>query len=248
MPNLLLTIRYNGKYFHGWQVQKNALSVQQVLQDAIESLFGSRLDVKGCSRTDAGVHANMYCVSFKAPFFPGEYHTVSALNRYLPDSITAYACQEVAEEFHARYSSCGKEYVYLIDNGKYENPFYRDFAFHYRYALDEKQLNLAAAKFEGTHDFAAFCSSGSDIEDTKRTIYHCRVEREGDLVKIIISGDGFLYNMVRIIAGTFIDVAKGKISAEDIPLIIQSGERQKAGKTLAAKGLFLNKVFYGEII
>ena len=247
MPNLLLTIRYDGTRYHGWQVQKNALTVQEELQNAIEKLFGSRLDVKGCSRTDSGVHANMYCVSFYAPFFPGEYHTVSALNRFLPCDIKAYACKEVADDFHARYCCIAKEYIYRIYNAKYENPFKEDYSFHYKYFLDEKKLNMAASYFVGTHDFAAFCSTKSDIDDTVRTIYRCEVLREGDEVSIIICGDGFLYNMVRIIAGTLIDVAKDKIKADDIPLIIKSKTRKNAGKTLSAKGLFLNKVYYSEV-
>ncbi len=247
MPNLLLTIRYDGTRYHGWQVQKNAITIQEELQNAIEKLFGERLPVKGCSRTDTGVHANMYCVSFLAPFYPGEYHTVSALNRFLPREIKAYACEEVSLDFHARYNCIGKEYIYRIYNGKYENPFQMDYAFHYKYPIDEKELNRAASYFIGTHDFAAFCSVGSDIEDTVRTIYRCEVLREGDEIRIKICGNGFLYNMVRIIAGTLIDVARGKIKSDEIPLIIESKSRQKAGKTLAAKGLFLNKVYYSEV-
>lgn len=247
MPNLLLRIRYDGTRYHGWQVQKNALSIQEVLQEAIWKLFGERFGIKGCSRTDSGVHANMYCVSFQAPFYPGEYHTLSAINNALPDDIKAYACEETEESFHARYSCTAKEYVYQIYNAKYENPFVDKYAFHYKYAIDEALLNQAAAHFVGTHDFAAFCSSHSDVEDTVRTIYDCTVQREGDMVLIKICGDGFLYNMVRIIAGTLIDVAKGKIKADDIPQIIEAKERKNAGKTLAAKGLFLNRVFYGEV-
>ena len=245
MPHLLLTIRYDGTAYHGWQVQKNALSIQQVLQDAIEKVFGSRLDVKGCSRTDTGVHANMYCVSFEATFYPGEYHLISALNRHLPRDIRAYACRETDGTFHARYSATGKEYIYNIYNAPYENPFYSNYAFHYPFKIDEERLNAAAKHFIGYHDFAAFCSAHSDIEDTRRTIYECRVVREGDFVRIIISGDGFLYNMVRIIAGTLIDVARGKLEPDDVKDIIDKKNRKNAGKTLAAKGLFLNKVFYG---
>ena len=247
MPNVLLTIRYEGTHYHGWQVQKNALSVQEVLQDAIEKLYGERLAVKGCSRTDTGVHANMYCVNFHAPFYPGEYHCNSAINRFLPEDIRVYRSEVVADDFHARYHAKGKEYIYLIDNGKFENPFLRNYAFHYKYPIDERLLNTAAAQFIGTHDFAAFCSAHSDVEDTVRTIYDCRVLREQETVKLYISGDGFLYNMVRIIAGTLLNVAKGKISPDDIPLIIHSKNRSNAGKTLAAKGLFLNRVFYSEV-
>ena len=247
MPNLLLTIRYDGSRYHGWQVQKIALSIQTVLQEAIWKLFGERMDIKGCSRTDAGVHANMYCVSFHAPFYPGEYHTICAVNNALPDDIKAYKCEEVSDDFHARYSCVAKEYVYQIYNAKHENPFMNRYAFQYKYHIDEALLNRAAAQFTGTHDFSAFCSSHCDAKDTVRTIYSCCVEREGDMIRIRICGNGFLYNMVRIIAGTLLDVARGRLRAEDISQIILSGSRKDAGKTLAAKGLFLNKVFYGEV-
>lgn len=247
MPNLLLTIRYDGSNYHGWQVQKNALSVQEVLQNALEKLYRERPDVKGCSRTDTGVHAAMYCVSYFAPFYTDEFHTVSALNTYLPDDIKAYACREVPDDFHARYNSGGKEYRYVIYNGKYPNPFFEKYSFHYKYPLDEKELDKAAKKFIGTFDFSAFCSANSDVGDTVRTIYDCSVTREGECVIFKVSGNGFLYNMVRIMVGTIIDVAKGKITADDILPIIESKDRSRAGKTLAAKGLFLNKVFYGDL-
>ena len=247
MPNLLLTIRYKGTDYHGWQVQKNALTVQEVLQDAIEKLYGSRLDVKGCSRTDTGVHANMYCVSYNAPFFAGEYHTVSALNTYLPQDIRAYECKEVSDDFHARYSSVGKEYVYLVYNAKYQNPFYSDYSYHFRYDVDLEMINNAAKHFIGTHDFAAFCSAYSDVEDTERTIYDLKAEKNGNLIRFTISGNGFLYNMVRIIVGTLLMVSQGKISPDDIPEIIDSKQRKNAGRTAPAQGLFLNKVFYDEV-
>lgn len=247
MPNLLLTIRYKGANYHGWQVQKNALTVQEVLQNAIEKLYGSRLDVKGCSRTDTGVHANMYCVSFNAPFYAGEYHTVSALNTYLPSDIRAYECKEVDDDFHARYSSVGKEYKYYVYNAKYQNPFYSDYSYHFRYDVDIEKLNEAAKYFIGTHDFAAFCSAYSDVEDTVRTIYDLTVNRDGDLIIFTVSGNGFLYNMVRIIVGTLLMVSQSKISPDDIPKIIDSKQRKNAGRTAPAQGLFLNKVFYDEV-
>ena len=244
MPNLLLKIKYDGSAYHGWQVQKNALSVQQVLQDSIERIYGERLDVKGCSRTDTGVHAREFCVSFKAPFYPGEYHLISALNNSLPYDIKAFSCEEVDNDFHARYSSKGKEYVYYIYNGKYPDPFKSNYSLHYKHKLNEKLMHDAAQKIIGTHDFRAFCSIKTDVEDTVRTIYDCTVQKDGEMIIIKISGNGFLYNMVRIIAGTLLNVGTGKITPDDIPLIIESKDRTKAGKTLCAKGLFLNKVFY----
>ncbi len=248
MPNLLLKIRYKGTNYHGWQVQKNALSVQEVLQNSIEKLYGSRLDVKGCSRTDTGVHANMYCVSFNAPFYAGDYHTISALNTFLPPDIRVYDCKEVDDAFHARYSSLGKEYVYLVHNATYQNPFYSDYSYHFRYDVDIDLINKAAKHFIGTHDFAAFCSAYSDSEDTVRTIYGLKAERDGELIRFTISGNGFLYNMVRIIVGTLLMVSQGKISPDDIPEIINSKQRKNAGRTAPPQGLFLNKVFYDEVL
>ena len=244
MKRVKLIVAYDGTNYHGWQVQKNALSVQETLQDAIEKLYGSRLDVKGCSRTDSGVHANMYCVSYNAPFYAGEYHTISAINTFLPSDIRAFACREVEDDFHARYLAKGKEYVYLVYNEKYQNPFFSRYSYYFRYDIDVDLLNEAAKFFIGTHDFAAFCSAYSDAEDTVRTIYDLKVERDGSIVKFIISGDGFLYNMVRIIVGTLLMVSQGKIAKEQIPLIIESKDRKKAGRTAPANGLFLNKVFY----
>lgn len=245
MPNVLLTIQYDGTQYHGWQVQKNALTVQEVLQDALENVFQMRPDVKGCSRTDTGVHANMYCVSFHAPFYTDEYHMVCAINRFLPADIRANACREVDDDFHARYHTTAKEYIYYFYNGKFETPFLNRYAFHYPYTLDEKRLNDAAQAFVGTHDFKTFCAAHTDIHDTVRTVYSCTVTREGEMLKMTICADGFLYNMVRIIAGTLIDVAKGKTQPEQIPCMIAAKDRKLAGKTLAAKGLFLNKVYYG---
>lgn len=244
MRNLLITICYDGSAFHGWQVQKNALAVQQVLQDAIEAVFGERLDVKGCSRTDSGVHANMYCCNFFTDMSISCEGVVMALNTKLPKQIAVLSCREVEQDFHARYNCKSKQYVYKLYNAKIRNPFYADYAYHYRWHIDEDYLNTEALAFVGTHDFSGFCSSKSDVEDTVRTISSISVKRDGDMVLFTVEADGFLYNMVRIIVGTLIFVNEGKIAQGELAEVIESKCRKRAGKTAPPNGLYLNKVVY----
>lgn len=245
MPQkLLLKIRYNGAAFVGWQVQKNGKSVQEQMQDAIEEIFGERVGVTGCSRTDSGVHAMEYCLCFDPPRSMELKRIPFALNSVLPDSISVLSCQEVDAEFHPRYHAVAKEYIYRFYDGFAPDPFKNGLAFHERKGLDAKLMNRAAKHFLGTHDFKAFMSTGSKIEDTVRTIYHSSVERQGNDVVFRVVGDGFLYNMVRIMAGTLLFVSMGRIQEGDLPAIIQDGVRAACGKTMPAYGLYLNKVYY----
>lgn len=244
MRNLLLTLRYDGTSFHGWQIQPNGVTVQQELCNAFKHLSGKDENTIGCSRTDAGVHANMFCCNVRTECSVTVDKIPDALNFYLPHEISVYECCEVDYDFHARYDCKGKEYVYLIYNGKHRNPFYENKAMFYQYELNAEMLNDEAKAFIGTHDFSAFCSAGTDIQDKTREIYDCSVTRNGDLVEIRISGNGFLYNMVRIIVGTLLDIQKGKIEKGSIPSIIESCNREKAGVTAEPQGLYLNKVFY----
>ena len=246
MRNILLTLRYDGSRYHGWQVQQNAQSVQAVLQNAMEGLLGARPDVKGCSRTDAGVHADMFCVSFQTDSRIPCERMIPALNVRLPFDIAVYGCREVPLSFHARYSCKGKRYCYRIYNAPVRNPFWQDWALHYRHSLDAGLLHEAAQAFVGRHDFAAFCSSKSDVEDTVRTVWAAKVERDGDLVTFSVEGDGFLYNMVRIMVGTLLEVAQGKRSKASIKASLESGQRTAAGPTAPACGLILERVFYDE--
>ena len=167
-----------------------------------------------------------------------------ALNRYLPEDISAHTAKEVDDSFHPRYSCKGKEYVYRIWNGRSRNPFFAATSYHFPSPLDEKKMARAAAKIPGKRDFSAFCAAGSSVDDKVRTVFSCDVSRDGDLVEIKVSGDGFLYNMVRIICGTLIEVSSGKIDSEEIGEIILSKDRSRAGFTAPAKGLILNRVFY----
>lgn len=247
MPSrILLKIRYHGAAFVGWQVQKNGKSVQEQMQDAIEEIFGSRVGVTGCSRTDSGVHAMEYCLCFDPPR-PMELKRIAfALNSVLPESISVLSAREVPEDFHPRYHAKAKEYIYRFYDSAAPDPFKKGLAFHARKGLDAALMNRAAKHFLGAHDFKGFMSTGSKIEDTVRTIYYCGVERQGDDVIFRVVGDGFLYNMVRIMAGTLLFISMGRIDERDLSSIIENGERSAAGKTMPAYGLYLNKVYYDE--
>lgn len=244
MRNLLVTIKYDGSLYHGWQVQSNALTVQEIFQNAVEKVFLKRLDVIGCSRTDAGVHANMYCLTIKTDMNISCHGVVMALNTHLPKDICAVDCVEVDDEFHPRYSCKSKEYLYKIYNGKIKDPFTADYALHYKYPIDADYLNKEAQAFVGKYDYIGFCSSKSDVEDTVRDVKAFKVWREGDFVYFKVEADGFLYNMVRIMIGTLLFVAEGKIKSGELKEIILSKDRKRAGKTVSPKGLYLNKVNY----
>lgn len=244
MRNLLMTIQYDGSAYHGWQVQSNALTVQEVFQNAVEKVFRSRLDIKGCSRTDSGVHANMYCVLLKTDMNIDCLGALRAMNTALPPDIAVIDCHEVPSDFHPRYSCKSKEYVYKIYNGSIRNPFLQKYAFHYRYALDAELMDREAQAFLGKHDFSGFCSARSDIEDTVRCVKNVNVKREGDMVLFTVEADGFLYNMVRIMVGTLLFVNEGKIKPGELKDVIESKDRSRAGKTAPPQGLYLNRVNY----
>ncbi len=246
MRNLLLTISYKGTGYHGFQVQKNAVTVCEVLQNAMETLFKERPDIKGCSRTDAGVHANMYCVSFKTESELSCEHIRRSLDALLPDDIAVKACEEVAEDFHARYSCKGKRYVYKIWNAPYMSPFWQGLALHYPKPIDEYLLDAVCTDFIGKHDFSGFAGAKNEQEDSTREIYDCQVEREDELVTFSVTGDGFLYNMVRIMVGTLLAINEGKLEPGAINEILKTGDRSKAGKTARPEGLYLDYIYYDE--
>ena len=244
MRNLLLTISFDGSAYHGWQVQENAVTVQQTLQDALEHICSKRDNIVGCSRTDAGVHANMYCCNIRTESMIDCKKLVGALNAVLPRDIAAVGCKEVDFDFHARYDCKSKEYIYKIWNSPNKNPFLYNYSLHYKYPLDEKFLNEQAKAFIGTHNFDSFCAAGSSVEDTERTVMNACVERDGDMVIFRVEADGFLYNMVRIMVGTLIDISRKKIPADSIDKIILAKNRAAAGYTAPAHGLYLNKIHY----
>ncbi len=244
MKRLLVELKYIGTNYVGWQVQQNGKSVQETVQDAIESIYGVRADVTGCSRTDSGVHANGYRFCFLPPKPTTPYKALAALNFALPDDMGVVSCVEVDDDFHPRYSAVAKEYVYKIYDGRAKNPFLNGFAWHYVGKLDTDKMSAAASQFLGKHDFCSFMAKGSKIIDTVRTIYWLNVKRSSDCITITVCGDGFLYKMVRIIVGTLVAVSEGKISPDSITDIINKKSRQSAGKTAPAEGLYLNRVFY----
>lgn len=245
LRNILLTISYDGSHFHGWQIQKNAVAVQQVFQEALYKIISLVPDIKGCSRTDSGVHANMYCISMKTQHPIPVERLKAALNRYLPKSIAVIDCKEVPLEFHARYSCKSKQYIYKIWNGEVRNPFLEGYALHYRYFLDEEMLNNAAQAYVGSHDFTSFCTIDKrEKGDLTRNVKMFSVTREDKLVTMTVEADGFLYNMVRIMVGTLLKIQQGKIGQDEIPEIIKKENRKFAGPTAPACGLYLNKVNY----
>lgn len=242
--NLRLKLSYDGSKYHGWQVQDNAVTVQGKIEDAVEKICGKHLTVYGCSRTDAGVHANEFFCNFRTEKnIPCEVF-VRALNANLPFDIAVAECEEMPLSFHSRYDCKSKEYIYKIWNSPVRNPFMINRAYHYICKIDEKALNEAARDFVGTHDFKAFCSSGSSVESTVRTVKSASVLRDGDIVTFKFEADGFLYNMVRIMVGTLLNVGEGKTDKKDIKNIILSCDRNSAGVTAPPEGLFLNKVWY----
>ncbi len=247
---ILLRLQYLGTAFCGWQYQPGVRTVQKTLTDAAEALFGEKCSITGCSRTDSGVHANDFAatvdLSERANRIPPA-RIPMAFARLLPLDLSVRTATEVADDFHPRYDVAYKEYVYKIYTSSVADPFLCGRAWHYtgRIAPDAlTRMNDCAAVLVGKQDFASFMAAGSKIESTVRTVQYCTVEREGELLTIRIAADGFLYNMVRIIAGTLMDAACGKLDAAGMAAIIAAKDRSAAGLTAPPDGLYLNKVVY----
>lgn len=252
---LLLKISYLGTAYCGYQVQPNGVTVQQRMNEATEAVFGFPCDIVGCSRTDSGVHANEFCLtvskkgSADLPFSIPLGKIPTALNCRLPVDISVLEAREVSDEFHARYDVKYKEYIYKIWNGQNKNPFLADRALFPPMPISESGLdamNQAAQQFVGTHDFASYMATGSKIKETVRTVYYADVTETDGVVTFRVAADGFLYNMVRIMMGTLLDVARGTLAAEEIPQVTESHDRRRAGATAPAHGLYLNRVSYDE--
>lgn len=252
---LLLYIRYDGADYCGYQTQANGRTVQQTLNMATEALFGHPCDITGCSRTDSGVHARMFCATVTRHGEGGLTTTVPveriprALNIRLPDTLAVWEALWVPEDFHARYAVTSKEYEYRIYNAPERDPFEVKRSWHIPTPITDEALaamNEAARHLIGTRDFSACMASGSAVADTVRTVMDACVVREGDVVLFRVRADGFLYNMVRIMMGTLVEVAYGKISPDDIPSRLDSLERARMGRTAPAEGLYLNRVFYDD--
>lgn len=244
MHNIKLTLQYDGTAYHGWQTQENAVTVQATVENVIKKLTGTKPQLIGCGRTDTGVHAKKYICNFKSETSIPCDKLPYALNSQLPGNIVCTHAEYADRNFDSRKSAKGKTYTYLIANSQYRNVFYTTRAWHYRYKLDIEEMRKAARHFLGTHDFIGFAASGFTVKTTVRTITDIKINSDGDIISISVTGNGFLYNMVRIIAGTLVFAGNGKIKPEDIPDIIASKERKRAGITAPACGLYLTEVFY----
>ena len=244
MRNIKLTIEYDGKCYNGWQKQPNKLNIQGEIERAIYNITKEEVDLIGSGRTDAGVHALGQVANFKTNSQISIEKLPLAINSQLKNSIVIKEAEEVNERFHSRYNAKRKTYRYIINNSKCGTAIYRNLEYSYPFKLDAEKMKQASKYFEGEHDFKAFKSSGTSSKNSVRTIYKAIVKQEGEKIIIELTGNGFLYNMVRIISGTLLDVGLGKIQPEEIPEMIESKDRKRAGKTLPAHGLCLVEVKY----
>ena len=244
MPNHLIRLSYVGTAYHGFQIQANADTVQARLQTALRTALGFLPDIKGCSRTDSGVHARAFYVSFCTPQPLDARRFLRSVNALLPDDIRVHAIEQVPETFHARYSAASKVYEYLIYNSPVMDPFLNGRAVLFPGPFDCEAVNRALAPLLGRHDFSAFCGEKGKKEDMCRTLTRCAAAREGDLVRLTAAADGFLYNMVRIIAGTAMSAARGRLDAAGVAAILASGRRSLLCSTAPAEGLYLTRVEY----
>ena len=244
MRNIKLTIEYDGKPYNGWQKQPNKPNIQGEIERAIYNITKEEVDLIGSGRTDAGVHALGQVANFKTNSNITIEKLSLAINSQLKNSIIIKKAEEVDERFHSRYNAKHKTYRYIINNSPCGTAIYRNLEYCFPIKLDVDKMQEAAKYFEGEHDFKAFKSSGTSAKNSVRTIYNANVKKEGEKIIIELTGNGFLYNMVRIISGTLLDVGLNKIKPEDIKNIINEKDRKKAGKTLPAHGLYLVEVKY----
>ena len=244
MRNIKLTIEYDGKDFNGWQKQPNKLNIQGTIEQAIKNITGEEVELNASGRTDAGVHALGQVANFKTNSqIPIEKFAI-AINSRLKKSIIIINAEEVDERFHSRLTCKRKTYRYIINNSIEGSAIYRNLETHIPQKLDINKMEKALKYFEGEHDFKAFKASGTSSKNSVRTIYKTNIYKENNRIYIELTGNGFLYNMVRIIVGTLVEVGLGKIEPEKIQDIIKSKKRENAGKTLPPNGLYLVNVEY----
>ena len=242
----MLIVSYQGTNYCGWQKQKNAITIEETINKAISDLFGTEISVMGASRTDTGVHAKG-----NVAVFDTENTTIAAdkiayaLNARLPKDIRIQKSEEVSKDFHPRYDKNRKKYSYKILNNAVEMPIYREYTYHVYGTLNMGLMRKAAQYLIGEHDFKAFCSVNTQVESTIRTIYDISITKNDDnIISIDIEGNGFLYNMVRIIVGTLLEVGIGKMDVERVKEILESKDRKNAGPTAPARGLILEWILY----
>lgn len=246
MRRIQLIVAYDGTDFHGFARQEHAVTVQGTLEEAIFNLTGQRVEVIGSGRTDAGVHARNQCciVDIKTPIPTSRL--AKALNGRLPQDIVIKEVMDVKADFHPRYMAKKKTYRYQILTSPVNDPFIGKYCYFYPYTLDIEKMQEAARAIEGTHDFKCFCASGSSVKNTVRTVYSIQVKKEGDLISVDICGNGFLYNMVRIIVGTLIEIGRGKLPKENVKIMIEQKDRTLGGPTAPPEGLTLVEVDYDD--
>lgn len=245
MRRIRLTVAYDGTNYHGWQVQPGVTTIESVLNDALTDLFQEKIAVIGASRTDSGVHARGNIAVFDTDRPMAADRICFALNQRLPEDIRVQESREVPLDWHPRKRRCVKTYEYRILNRRMELPDQRLYTYFYYYNLDLERMRKGASYLVGEHDFKSFCSAKTQVEDTVRRIYSLDITRSReDVVTLRITGSGFLYNMVRIIAGTLLDVGNGHLEPEKVEEILESRDRRNAGPTAPAKGLTLMGMEY----
>ena len=248
MFNTKLTVAYKGTNYCGFQIQAKSgdPTVQEHINKALSTIFSEEIITHMCSRTDSGVHANGQVLNFKhaKDRLPEPQRLVVAVNAHLPLDIRIISAEKAPLDFHSRYHAKGKLYSYTIDNFIAHRPLTADFTCHVPHALNLDNMIKAASYLIGSHDFQSFKGSGASTKTSVREVTKLEVSKENDYIKILAEGKGFLYNMVRIISGTLIDVGKGKLQPEDIPKILEARDRIKAGPTAPAQGLVLEKIYY----
>ena len=244
MRNIALRLSYDGSSYHGWQVQKSEVTVAETLETALAKICGHPVKTVGCGRTDAGVHALRYCANFRTESTIPIGRFPLAVNSRLPADIAVTDAVEAPEDFNAIGSCIKKEYIYKILNRNIRDPFLENRVCFYPQHLDLERMQAAARAFEGTHDFRAVRSLGTETKTTVRTVHWCRAEKDGDLITVSICADGFLYNMCRAMVGTMVYASYGKLEPENIPALLAAGDRRLTGPTMPPQGLYLNRIWY----
>ena len=244
MRNIALRLSYDGSAYHGWQMQKNDITVQETLEKALTAVCGHSVKATGCGRTDAGVHALRYCANFRTECGIPTDRIPLAVNARLPGDIAVSDACAVDDSFNAIGSCIKKEYIYRIWNSRIRDPFMDKRVCFYPSKLDIDCMQRAAAAFVGTHDFAAVRSVGTETRTTVRTVHWCRARQDGDLITVSVCADGFLYNMVRAMVGTMVYASHGKLRPEDIPSLLETGDRRLTGPTMPPQGLYMHRVWY----
>ncbi len=242
-----MVVAYDGTNYCGWQVQPNGITIEEVLNRSLSNLLGEKIEVMGASRTDSGVHSLGNVAVFDTNTRMPADKIAFALNQRLPEDIVVQGSCEVPSDWHPRYQESTKTYEYRILNRTFRMPTRRLDTYFYHYPLDVEQMSEAASYLVGTHDFASFCAANAQVKSTVRTIYSCTAQKENDIITIRVTGNGFLYNMVRIIAGTLIEVGAGKCRPEEIKDILAAENRDAAGPTAPAQGLTMMGIEYKQI-